>query len=373
MKTPLPLFFSGGTALRGLSRELAAKSIKSVHIISTFDSGGSSAAIRKSFSMPAVGDIRNRLLALADTNKCPQAVLDFCNYRLNSDDLATANAELAEIGDPGHDIWQIMPEDYAKILWHNLNHFSQLKPANFDARNASLGNLLLTGAYLEHKRDFGPALALYGSLFRIKGSVLPIANTNVHLGAVLENGNVVIGQHFFAHLESPVQKLFLTVHEPEGEAVELTECHPPMLTDVKVWTGIADVICFPMGSFYSSILANLLPKGVGQAVAMSAATKVFIPNSGNDSELCGMTVPEQARRILACLKADAAEATNAALLNHVLVDTENGRYPGGFDSHAERQLMDMGLNVVKRRIVNPDNPQTHDPALTLQAILELCA
>ena len=63
---PAILFFSGGTALRGLSRHLLRHTRNSIHLSTPFDSGGSSASIRKAFHMPAVGDLRNRLVALAD-------------------------------------------------------------------------------------------------------------------------------------------------------------------------------------------------------------------------------------------------------------------------------------------------------------------
>ena len=62
---PRLVFFTGGTALRDLSRQLIHYTHNSVHLVTPFDSGGSSAALRRSFAMPAVGDIRNRLLALA--------------------------------------------------------------------------------------------------------------------------------------------------------------------------------------------------------------------------------------------------------------------------------------------------------------------
>ena len=63
---PKILFFSGGTALRRLSRRLVRYTHNSIHVITPFDSGGSSAVLRKAFGMPAVGDLRNRLMALAD-------------------------------------------------------------------------------------------------------------------------------------------------------------------------------------------------------------------------------------------------------------------------------------------------------------------
>ena len=64
---PRVLFFSGGTALRPTSRLLPKCTHNSMHLITPFDSGGSSAKIRAAFPVPAVGDLRNRMMALADT------------------------------------------------------------------------------------------------------------------------------------------------------------------------------------------------------------------------------------------------------------------------------------------------------------------
>ena len=64
------LFFSGGTALAPVAAELSRHTRNAVHVITTFDSGGSSAELRRAFDMPAVGDIRARIMALAD--RCPR-------------------------------------------------------------------------------------------------------------------------------------------------------------------------------------------------------------------------------------------------------------------------------------------------------------
>ncbi|RMF87959.1 MAG: GAK system CofD-like protein, partial [Nitrospinota bacterium] len=63
---PRILFFSGGTALSRLSQTLIRYTHNSIHLVTPFDSGGSSAKLRQAFHMPSVGDIRNRLIALAD-------------------------------------------------------------------------------------------------------------------------------------------------------------------------------------------------------------------------------------------------------------------------------------------------------------------
>ncbi|MBL0700813.1 MAG: YvcK family protein, partial [Desulfosarcina sp.] len=61
---PRLLFFSGGSALRHLSSTLTKYTYNSIHLITPFDSGGSSATLRRAFKMLAIGDIRNRLMAL---------------------------------------------------------------------------------------------------------------------------------------------------------------------------------------------------------------------------------------------------------------------------------------------------------------------
>ena len=72
---PRILFFSGGTAMRGLSRKLKRYTHNSTHLITPFDSGGSSAKLRDAFDMLSIGDIRNRLVALADETVRGNAVL----------------------------------------------------------------------------------------------------------------------------------------------------------------------------------------------------------------------------------------------------------------------------------------------------------
>ena len=44
---PRLVFFTGGTALKGLSRSLTRYTHNSVHLVTPFDSGGSSAALRE--------------------------------------------------------------------------------------------------------------------------------------------------------------------------------------------------------------------------------------------------------------------------------------------------------------------------------------
>ena len=368
-----PLFFSGGTALRPLSRLLAARKFPSSHIISTFDSGGSTAALRKAFAIPAVGDLRNRLLALADLEQASPAALAFCDSRLPKDiSFQEARARLAGLASSRAG-WEGIPPEYEKAMRGQLSRFLEQAPPDFDARGASIGNILLTASYLENKRDFGGALAFFSALFHICGAIAPVVDSSLHLGAKLRNGQILIGQHLFSHLPAPIERIFLTVHEPRGKVYGTpTPCRPPMNAAARELVGQAGLICYPMGSFHSSLLVNLIPEGVGKAIAASSALKVFIPNSGVDPERGELRLAEQAARILDALREDAPEARIGDLLNLILIDSEHGQYPGMLESSLG-SLGDMGIKIVARPMIRPGQPQRHEPEALFMALREIMA
>lgn len=68
------VLFSGGTALNPTARQLKQYTARTLHLLPPFDSGGSSAELRRHWPIAAVGDLRSRLLALADeTRPCAAA------------------------------------------------------------------------------------------------------------------------------------------------------------------------------------------------------------------------------------------------------------------------------------------------------------
>lgn len=373
-----PLFFSGGTALRETSQALARRTRHAVHLLTTFDSGGSSAALRRTFAMPAVGDIRNRLVALADASAVPRPALDFFTRRLPADgDGDELRARLAALGLAAHPVWRTMPEAYARAFRLHLGHFLHRMPPAFDPRLACLGNLLLAGGYLRHKRNLTPPIALFSQLLHVRGTVLPTVEESLHLAAELEDGSRVVGQHHFKALPSAVARLLLTVHEPDrGAAVEApqnsTACRPRLSAVAAEHLRAADAICYPMGSFYSSVLANLLPSGVGNAVAARACPKVFIPNTGTDEELRGLDVAGQVAAILQVLRQDAPWARTDDLLHLVLVDSRHGRYTGGLGAETLRKIEAMGVRVEDRDMVREAEPSRHDPEAVATFLLEIC-
>jgi CofD-related protein of GAK system len=344
---PKLLFFSGGTALRRASARLVNYTHNSVHVITPFDSGGSSAKLRLAFNMPAVGDIRNRLMALADQSLRgnPEIFALFAHRLPTSLEQGADQGPLRHILDHmvrGKDeLVARIPDPMRKIVRNHLAMFQQSMPDDFDLRGASIGNLVLAGGYLANRRHLDPVIFMFSNLVQVRGTVRPVVNKNLHLAAELADGTLVVGQHRMtgketAKLASPITRLYLS--DETGRLVE-----QPIRDKMRTLIQSAELICYPMGSFHSSVLANLLPRGVGQAVAQATCPKIYVPSTGHDPECLGLSVADQVERLAGVLMNDAPGTSLCDVLHFVLVDTAHGQYPGGLDLPRIRNL---GVEVI---------------------------
>ncbi|MFH1061218.1 MAG: GAK system CofD-like protein [Pseudomonadota bacterium] len=368
---PRLLFFSGGTALAGLSRRLIDYTHNSIHLITPFDSGGSSAALRKAFKMLAVGDVRNRLMALADQSVQgnPEIVRLFAYRFPEHEPPPELRARLAEMIAGRDTLVAAVPDPMRKIIRNHLRFFEQKAPKGFDLRGASVGNLVLAGGYLNHERHIDPVIFTFSKLAEVRGIVRPVVNASLHLTARLADGRVVVGQHNLtgrqsAPISSPIKELYLSRNQ-RGEAASV-----PIRPKVAHLIGQAELICYPMGSFYTSLIATLLPQGVCAAVAAAGCPKVYVPNVAGDPEQLGLDAAGSVATLLDYLHRGCPEPASAsALLNLVIVDTANAVYPGGaVDVEAIRRL---GVQVVDLPLVSEASEPYLDPGRLLEALLSL--
>ena len=193
------LFFSGGTALAPVAAELSRHTRNAVHVITTFDSGGSSAELRRAFDMPAVGDIRARIMALADRSLegNPETV-ELLGYRLPKDaGPAALHRELASLASGAHPLVAAIPEPMNEVVTQHLSAFRSLMPVDMDLAGASIGNLILTSGYLSLDRQLEPVVRVFSGMVQARGVVMPVADSCAHLCVRLENGEVIVGQHRF--------------------------------------------------------------------------------------------------------------------------------------------------------------------------------
>ena len=294
------LFFSGGTALAPVAAELSRHTRNAVHVITTFDSGGSSAELRRAFDMPAVGDIRARIMALADRSLegNPETV-ELLGYRLPKDAGPEAlHRELASLASGAHPLVAAIPEPMNEVVTQHLSAFRSLMPVDMDLAGASIGNLILTSGYLSLDRQLEPVVRVFSGMVQARGVVMPVADSCAHLCVRLENGEVIVGQHRFTGktataITSPILDMWLSASLDDPSPVSVP-IQPRLAHVIRT----ADLICYPVGSFFSSVMANLLPLGVSCAVREAACPKVFIPNLGTDPELFGLTVQDQVAYLL---------------------------------------------------------------------------
>ena len=368
---PRILFFSGGSALNKASRVLKEYTHNSTHMVTPFDSGGSSAKLRQAFNMPSIGDLRNRLMTLADENVTGLPdVYRLFTHRLPKDgrnsDLLNRLESLIQGKDP---LIDAISNPMRRLIRNQLGYFRTAMPESFDLRGASVGNLILAGGYLNNYKHLDPIIFLFSKLVNVLGTVRTVVNDNLHLGADLEDGRCVIGQHRLTgkeepSLTSPIRRLFLSK--------SLEEAIPARALLRKKNRNLirtAELICYPFGSFYTSLVANLLPKGVGSVIAATDCPKIFIPNLGQDPEQIGMTMDQSVQTLLEYLHADvSADCSNEKLLNFVLLDSKGGNYPSSLSAGLMKQ---RGIQVIDTRLVSKQSAPYYDARLLVSALLSL--
>ncbi|QNU65217.1 GAK system CofD-like protein [Vreelandella titanicae] len=298
---PKILFFSGGTALRHFSEVLTDYTHNSIHLVTPFDSGGSSAELRRAFAMPAVGDLRARLLVLADDSVTghPEVAALF-SHRLVAQGLEDAAAKAAleqslqALVSAKHPLLKAIAEPMRSLIQSYIAVFYKHMPNNFNLAGASVGNLILTGGYLIHDRSLDPIAFLFGQLIKTRGTVRTTTDANLQLEVLLESGRTIIGQHCFtgketAQIDSPIRAIKLSGEADDIDTLDASK----VCKETRKLIDSAELLVFPPGSFYSSVIANLLPKGVDKALAKNPSPKVYVPSLGTDLETLGMTLVDQ--------------------------------------------------------------------------------
>lgn len=366
---PRLLFFSGGSALNDISRALKHYTHNSMHLITPFDSGGSSQVLREEFDMPAVGDLRSRLMALADETVLGQPdIFRLFTYRFDAASSAeTLQTEFAELLSGRHALMQAVSQPMRSLILTQLKHFEAHRSADFCFAGASVGNLILAGGYLANDRALEPVLFLMSKMVAVKGTVRSIIDRNLDLGAELADGTVIYGQRNLtgkevAPISAPISELFLVENGQRvmREVVKLPKRNRKLIKE-------ADLICYSPGSLYTSVLANLLPQGTGRAIARRQVPKVYMPSLGTDPECPGMTLADQVDALLQVLRQDAgAECPAEALISVVLCD--ESRYDA---EDVQRIEQAYGVACVFVPLARGDLPQRYAPDLVSEALISM--
>jgi len=364
---PRLLLFSGGTAMKRFSKSLVRYSHNSLHIITPFDSGGSSAEIRRAFEMLSIGDLRNRLMALADQSlKGNPEIYRLFAHRLPQEGRKPQlRARLQAMAEGLDSLTDGIPVPMQAIICGLLKDFSRMMPADFDLRGANIGNLALTAGYLNHHRQIETVLYLFSRLVEARGVVRPVVTDHLHLAATLQDGSSLVGQHRItgdavSKARSSVRELFLSASAENPERTDAA-----ITAEMAALIDSAELIGYPMGSFYTSVLANLLPRGIGRAVAANRCPKLFIPNTVSDGEQFGMTLGDAFEAIVRLLREDCG-GDPTDFVDCVLLDGRWGQYP--FDLDLAR-IKRWGIRVLDVPLITRDSFPYIDPDCLCSVLL----
>jgi CofD-related protein of GAK system len=370
---PRLLFFSGGSALTEFSKVLKNYTHNSIHLVTPFDSGGSSAKLRDAFKMPAIGDLRSRLMALADETVLGHPeIYELFSYRLpENKSQQLLKQRLKNIVNGNDPLVDEIANPMRKLICNYLGYFVQSMPDNFDLQGASIGNLIITGGYHNNHEELDPIIFLFSKLANVLGIVRTTTNDDYHLSATLADNSTITGQHLLtgkevAPLHSAITKLYLTkdltASDPQPITAKLKKQNRKLIEQ-------ADLICYPPGSFYSSLIANLLPSGVGKAIESNDCPKIYIPNMGDDPEQLGMSLGESITTLLSYLRQDLGEYTPTnKLLNLLLVDSKNIHYPGGIPYNL---LTKLGIEIIDIKLLDKKNTKYYDNKRMVATLLSL--
>ena len=196
----------------------------------------------------------------------------------------------------------------------------------------------------------------------IRGKVIPSTVHNVHLVAEYMDGSQAQGEAKIPKLNAPIKRLSLT---PENA----------MPTDDAL-TAIAqaDIIVMGPGSLYTSILPNLIIKGVSEAIASSVAYKIYVCNvMTQPGETDGFSASDHVRVLLehtdpklvdACLINDAVVSNEEALNRY---RNENA-YPVAADGE---RIKALGIKVISADLLSVADYVRHDSKKLTQALIKL--
>ncbi len=237
-QAPRIVVIGGGTGLSTMLRGLKAYSSNITAVVTVADDGGSSGKIKKQLNILPPGDIRNCLVALADSET---QMTELFQYRFREAGKTPGSRETGAE--------EAAPATYGEGL-----------------RDHAFGNLLIAAMTAINGGDFEKAVLETSKILNIRGKVLPATVDHVHLRAEMQDGSFIEGETAIASSPLRIKRMFLLPETacPVDDAIEAISR--------------ADIIVLGPGSVFTSVIPNLLVRGIPEAIARSKAKKVYICN-----------------------------------------------------------------------------------------------
>ena len=284
-------------------------------IVTVTDDGGSSGRLREDLKMLPPGDVRNCMVALSEDE---HLLAKLFQYRFEQGDLE------------GH----------------------------------SFGNLFLA-ALSNITGDFAQAVQMSSQILATRGRIYPATNVDVTLAAQMADGSVVRGETSIT--ASPHRILELRLEPADA---------PPLPGTLDAIAN-ADLITLGPGSLYTSLITNLLVRGIPEAIAASKATRVYVGNLMTQAnESLDLTASQHIEKILQHCGADC----HTRIFDYALINTapisptlleryaREGQLP--IEPDLDR-IRDLGVEPIAGNFVHEGDLLRHDPDRVTEALMHL--
>lgn len=313
---PKIVAIGGGHGLSTMLRGLKRYSRDITAIVTVADDGGGSGMLRQDLGMLPPGDARDCVLALANTDRVMEQLM---NYRFSDGTLSGQN----------------------------------------------FGNLLLA-ALNGICGSFSEAIHMMGQVLAITGRVLPVTEESIHLQAQFSDGSTVLGESEIFHEKKGTEKII--------SRVTLIPQHPQAFSEAITAIERADLIVIGPGSLYTSIIPNFLVSGITEAVARAKGYKLMVMNlMTQDGETEGYTAADH---LGAFLRHSQEGILDGCLVNSAPVPEhlrEEYRREGADTILIDRErISEMGVKLFEKSLLSTQCEfARHDPILLADAVMEV--
>ena len=289
----------GGTGTSKVLTGLKPYDFDLTGIISTMDSGGSTGLLRKSFNIPAIGDLRKALIGLANNDKLANKLTEIMEYRFPND---------SELN--GH----------------------------------SLGNLMILSSLLKNQKNLQQTIDEIGTLLNIKGKILPVSITPSTLYAQLSNGDILENESSIdtrkPSLDSYIEKVWI---DPKINA------NPDAIAAIDN----ADIIIIGPGDLYTSIIPNFLVDGIAKSITSSKSKIFYVANISNKTE------ETASYRLSDFLKVIITYIGNSKVLDGIILNQPNNDVPLPIKYDLET-CNELTKEIYTANIKSQQDNKTHD-------------
>lgn len=310
----------GGTGQGNLLRGLKQYTDNLTAIVTVADDGGGSGILRVENNILPPGDMRNCLLSLSN-----------------------------------------MDPTMERLMKHRFQE-GRLTGQSF-------GNLFIL-ALNEIYGDMELAIEETTRMLGVQGKVVPVSMENLHLKAVLSNGETIVGESKIAPesigKRTSIQSLHLIPHNPKANKEAIEAIHN------------ADIIILGPGSLYTSIIANVLVPEIRSELKKSKAVKLYMCNIMTESgETDGYTCLDHIEKL--------CEYLDGGTIDHVLINEEivpekasehykkEGQQQILMDGKQARVIRDKGIVITKAKFlkITDKNQVIHDSEKIAKIVMDI--